>query len=275
MTRGRPILGAIGALTLLSAVMLSVGLPAGGKVGPIPGNNGTVKVDGLPFDSHPNNQPHVGCVFQVDFYGYDQGDLEAIVTFAVQPPTGPFVSILTDTVFIGEDPAGGGTDLDAEETYDLTALLAPYPQHPQQGWHVKLTVNAEGSQGADVKHKVFWMTCGGPTTTVAPPTTSESTTTGQTTTTGAPTTTQVVTTTGATTTETSVSPTQVSGSTTIPVTVSGVTVTQTSGPPTTLPFTGQSIGSMGVLALALAGIGTALLVASMRPEEPTHRRSWS
>ena len=30
-----------------------------------------------PFDDHPNNQPHVGCVFQVDFYGYDEGDLDA------------------------------------------------------------------------------------------------------------------------------------------------------------------------------------------------------
>jgi hypothetical protein len=29
---------------------------------------------------------------------------------------------------------------------------------PQQGFHVKLTINAEGSQGADVKHKVFWVT---------------------------------------------------------------------------------------------------------------------
>ena len=26
-----------------------------------------------------------------------------------------------------------------------------------QGFHVKLTINAEGSQGADKKHKVFWV----------------------------------------------------------------------------------------------------------------------
>ena len=30
--------------------------------------------------------------------------------------------------------------------------------HAVQGFHVKLTVNADGSQGADVKHKVFWVT---------------------------------------------------------------------------------------------------------------------
>jgi hypothetical protein len=27
----------------------------------------------------------------------------------------------------------------------------------RQGFHVKLTVHAEGSQGADTKHKVFWV----------------------------------------------------------------------------------------------------------------------
>lgn len=40
-----------------------------------PGNNGTIKVDDLPFDDHPDNEPHVGCTFQADFYGFDEGDL--------------------------------------------------------------------------------------------------------------------------------------------------------------------------------------------------------
>ena len=39
-----------------------------------PGNNGTVKIDARPFDDAPNNEPHVGCSFQVDFYGYDKGN---------------------------------------------------------------------------------------------------------------------------------------------------------------------------------------------------------
>ena len=35
--------------------------------------------------------------------------------------------------------------------------------HPIQGYHVKLTVNAPGSIGADTKYKVFWVTgCRGP-----------------------------------------------------------------------------------------------------------------
>jgi hypothetical protein len=122
-----------------------------------PGNNGTVKIDGVEFDTHPNNEPHVGCVFQVDFYGYDEGDLDANVLFEAHPPTGDAV-LLQDVVSIGEDAAGGGTDLDAEATYDLSGPLSAYEAHPQQGYHVKLTVNAEGSHGADVKHKVFWVT---------------------------------------------------------------------------------------------------------------------
>ena len=168
LSRIRLLLG----ISLVVVLVSALALPWAGAVPP--GNNGTVKIDGDPFDDHPNNEPHVGCVFQVDFYGYDEGDLSAVVTFRAHPPTGTAV-LLTDEVFIGEDPAGGGTDLDASETYDLTAALAGFEPHPVQGFHVKLTVNAEGSQGADVKHKVFWVTCEKP-----PPTTSTSSTTSTT-----------------------------------------------------------------------------------------------
>lgn len=147
--RGLLVLGASAALPLAFAV------PAAADP---PGNNGTVKVDGLPFDTAPNNEPHVGCPFQVDFYGFDQGNLNATVTFTGQAPTGKEVPLLTDTVFIGEDAAGGGTDLDAERTYNLANLVGRLGDpHPVQGYHVKLTVHAEGSQGADTKHKVFWV----------------------------------------------------------------------------------------------------------------------
>jgi hypothetical protein len=150
-------------LALLAAAALVVSLftvtsQAFAKKNP-PGNNGTVKIDGLAFDDHPNNEPHVSCTFQVDFYGYDEGDLWADVTFEAQEPTGKGV-LLTDKVFIGEDDnSGGGSQagLDASVTYDLTEALAAYTPHPKQGYHVKLTVNADGSQGADVKHKVFWV----------------------------------------------------------------------------------------------------------------------
>ncbi len=134
-----------------------------------PGNNGTIKIDGQPWDTHPNNEPHPGCIFQVDFYGFDEGDLWADVIFEAHPPTGSGV-LLQDRVFIGEDDNSGGgserghdatggteTDPDGNRYYDLSSALAAFQAHPQQGYHVKLTIHAEGSQGADVKHKVFWI----------------------------------------------------------------------------------------------------------------------
>ncbi len=122
------------------------------------GNNGTIKIDARPFDDAPDNEPHVGCNFQVDFYGFDKGNYNAQVTFKVQPPTGRGTVLLTDSVFIGEDAAGGGSDLDASKTYRLMPLLRnSYTPHPKQGYHIKLTVNAPGSIGADTKHKVFWV----------------------------------------------------------------------------------------------------------------------
>ena len=163
----------VGLVTLLSGLASAAPNP--------PGNNGTVKIDDVPFDDAPDNEPHVGCTFQVDFYGYDEGDLFADVTFESHPPTGPVVTLLEDEVFIGEDDnSGGGSEagLDASVTYTLD--FTGIQPHPIQGFHVMLTVNAEGSQGADVKHKVFWSTGCVPvptTTTVAPTTTTVAPTT--------------------------------------------------------------------------------------------------
>ena len=150
---GRP----VAALGIATAACLALVAPA--SAANPPGNNGTVKIDADPFDDAPDNEPHVGCEFQVDFYGYDAGDLFADVTFTAHPPTGPRQVLLTDTVFIGEDDnAGGGSEagLDASQTYTLG--FGSIEPHAVQGFHVKLTVNADGSQGADVKHKVFWVT---------------------------------------------------------------------------------------------------------------------
>lgn len=148
-------------VTLAATAFLIGGLASPALADPA-GNNGTVKIDGRPFDTAPDNEPHVGCKFQVDFYGFDQGALNATVNFTGQAPTGKGVSLLDDTVFIGQDAAGGGTDLDAQATYDLSGLVGQLgdPQ-PQQGFHIKLTVHADGSHGADTKYKVFWVDCGG------------------------------------------------------------------------------------------------------------------
>jgi hypothetical protein len=217
------VIGGLGAGALFWALSGNAG------AGPNPpGNNGTVKIDGEEFDTHPDNEPHVGCVFQVAFYGYDEGDPNAGVTFDVWPPIGGMVTILEDTVFIGQDDySGGGSDagLDAEASYDLTALLEP---PPQQGWDVKLTVNADGSQGADVKQKTFWVSgCEAPppatTTTVSTTTTTEATTT----TTESPTTTESTTTTVPTSTTTEAT------TTTVPTPTTTEAPTTTVPPPTT------------------------------------------
>jgi len=154
------------ALAVALVSVFAVAGPAAAKNPP--GNNGTVKIDAVAFDDHPNNEPHVGCTFQVDFYGFDEDpSYLAEVIFELHPPTrdGRTMAVTSGDLapFIGEDDhAGGGSvaGLDASETYTLDFSGAP---HPQQGYHVKLTIHAPGSQGADVKHKVFWVSgCGDP-----------------------------------------------------------------------------------------------------------------
>ena len=173
---------------LLTAAAVGAGAAGAGAADP-PGNNGTVKVDGAPFDITPGNEPHVDCRFDIDFYGYDQGeDLFAEVTFTAFPPdhpSGVILDVEPKTVFIGEDSnAGGGSEEghDASQSYDLSDALASIEPHPTQGWHVKLTIHADGSQGADTKYKVFWVTgCETTPPTTEPPgsttTVPESTTT--------------------------------------------------------------------------------------------------
>jgi hypothetical protein len=260
--RSRPVAVAV-AVWLIAMMTFLAGL-ASAAPNP-PGNNGTVKIDDIPFDDHPDNEPHVGCVFQVDFYGYDEGDLDAIVTFESHPPTGPVRVLLTDTVFIGEDDnSGGGSEagLDASETYTLD--FTGIEPHPNQGFHVKLTVNAEGSQGADVKHKVFWSTgC------VPSPTTTTSTTT---TTTTLPTSSSG----SSTSSSTSSSTTTTSGATSSSHEVSSTSAVggaSSSAPPSSaaggqLPFTGAGTMPLLMVGLALVGLGAASLLVRSRPARP-------
>lgn len=110
-----------------------------------PGNNGTVKiVEAGATDEIPNDDPHVGCAFDIEFRGYEENG----------------------SVAIGEDPAGGATDLDAiahVTVTDAELAAAGLTAQQNQGYHLKLTVHAEGSQGADTKFEVFSVQgCGAP-----------------------------------------------------------------------------------------------------------------
>ncbi|OFW78431.1 MAG: hypothetical protein A2Z48_00980 [Actinobacteria bacterium RBG_19FT_COMBO_70_19] len=142
------------------------------------GGSGVVKLDRAPFDQAPNNEPHVGCTFQIDLYNYPEGGLRARYTFFLWPPTG-HTELKDGSIVLDDDAAGGGRDLDAETTVELgTALIqSGVEPHHHNGWHVKLVVRARHSSGPDQKQKVFWVReCKAPSTT-GPPTTTEPPTT--------------------------------------------------------------------------------------------------
>jgi hypothetical protein len=141
-----------------------------------PGNNGTVKVDELDLAGGPggppgaDNDPHIAdCVGQIEWYGFDEGAQAATATFEVHAPTagtggaGAPSEVVLETAIEGDGPGvpNAGADLDGRLPFDLSSLLSNYQPHPQQGWHVRLTVVTTFAQGSDVKHKVFWIeACG-------------------------------------------------------------------------------------------------------------------
>jgi hypothetical protein len=164
-----------------AAVALAGCLALGGFMAPAAfaqGNDGTVKVDESdlatpPPDDDPDNDPMVDCIFDIEFFSFDDG-LEAKVTFTGHAPTGPGITLLTDTVTLGET-VGGGNDLVAEKEYDLSSLVDQLGDPKNQGFHIKLQVDVpSGTEStAYSKFKVFWVTCAPPTSappTSAPPT---------------------------------------------------------------------------------------------------------
>lgn len=200
-----------------------------------PGNNGTFKIDGVPYDDGIDNEPHVTCEFRLVFFGFDK-DQRGTIEFRGQAPSGSGrVGGLTN-VLLSDDDAGGGLN-DRDEIYyfsqddlDLSRLKA----HPKQGYHLKVTV-LTGEPGGK-KHKVFWFKpCAGeapspsptasPTETGAPSPTVSPTETAAPSPTASPTETGSPTPTGPTATDSPV-PT---GTATPTPTVGGV-VTTTPGP---------------------------------------------
>jgi hypothetical protein len=156
MRQGRSTFVVVGVLAILAA------MTAQAWGGDPPGNNGTVKVAGDPLDTSGSNNSHVGCSFAIQFFGYDEGPLSADFTLDLISPSGQG-ELVADSVFIGEDPAGGANDHDATYSADLNGpIVASGAVAGTQGFHVKLTVHADGSIGADTKHKTLWANgCGG------------------------------------------------------------------------------------------------------------------
>ena len=146
-------LAALGT-TLLSALALAAPAAADGDAPA--GNNGHIKIDDVAMDDGNESVPHPGCTFVVDFFGYDVGTRTATLRFEGQEPTGGG-ELLVDTWTFEVVSRDTGNELNASRTVDLSGALAGIEPHPLQGWHVKLTVHVDGAQGADVKHKVFWV----------------------------------------------------------------------------------------------------------------------
>jgi hypothetical protein len=165
--------------------------------------------------------------------------------------------LLTDTVFIGEDDnAGGGSQagLDASATYTLD--VDGIQPHPNQGFHVKLTIHADGSQGADTKHKVFWVTgCPSGTTTT---TLKATTTSGVTSSSGATSTSGTTTTTTSGAATSNEQPSSSSG-------VGGASSSAAGGSSGgSLPFTGANALSLLLAGLVLLGLGAGMVVGKAR-----------
>jgi hypothetical protein len=137
------------------------------------GNNGTVKINDQVVSDDPGlgNEPHLdSCTVNVRWYGYDAGARTSTVSFASQSPTlsNQLVSPVEpqNANFTAPVPTNGNT-LSSEKNYTLAFTGAP----DAQGYHVKVTVTTDGSQGNDTKSKVFWLpsTCGTTPETNTPP----------------------------------------------------------------------------------------------------------
>jgi hypothetical protein len=217
--------GISGALALAGSAAAGAQSTSDGGNQP-PGNNGTIKIHRT--DTEPEdhaNEPHVGCEFNVEFFGYDGYANTSEMSFSLWSPTRPDQPTLyTRHVDLTVDNRVNGAEWDHEETFTAAQIIGTNdvePQ-PQQGYHVKLTVETDDAapQGATVKHKVFWM---------QPCETSTSTTLGNTTTTAAGGNTTTTAAGGNTTTTAAGGNTTTTSSTATTGAVGGTNVTPTTG----------------------------------------------
>jgi LPXTG-motif cell wall-anchored protein len=199
------------------------------------GNNGTIKIDGVPAEDGNDNKPHPGCAFTVEFFGYDAGARTATLAFEAQAPTDGGM-LLEDTQHFTVAERTGGNQLDHRAQYDLSTALATLTPHQKQGYHVKLTVHVDGAQGADEKHKVFWVSeCANAGVFAA---------------------------------DTAVAPTTTT-TVAVPVTTpapSGVLGAEETAPAGGLPRTGSSTAPLALTAFGLVAAGGALVAAGRRKQ---------
>ncbi len=128
------------------------------------GNNGTVKINDEVFEDDPGNgnEPQLTtCEVIVRWHGFDEGERKSTVTFTSQAPTkkyqlkspiGP-----QNATFTAPARENGNTQSN-QKAYTLS-FTGPAEA---RGYHVKIEVTTDGTQGKDTKYKVFWLpkSCG-------------------------------------------------------------------------------------------------------------------
>ena len=147
------LVAAAAAATLPIVLALCGGTPAVAGQG---GNKGSLKVSEVDGAADRSNDPHVGCTFDLQWYGFQRST--ATVSFASQAPTKSAVITKVagpDSVELGAATSGGV--MNSRRTYTLSFTGAD-PQ-ANQGYKVKVTTKATGANGAESKHKVFWVEC--------------------------------------------------------------------------------------------------------------------
>jgi LPXTG-motif cell wall-anchored protein len=197
IARGAKAVTAASVLSLLFAASVMTAPGAGAQnhdPGP-PGNNGTVKLDGLDLDDgpghtngpndpgemEPDNDPHLTCGLQLEFFNFDAGQLADIV-FTAKAPTGTNGVLLEQQdVEISDDGTGGANndpdavlDYDVLTDFDTTQFTDAHDVH---GWHVNLDLTLYNADGTPVpggqKHKTFWVEgCQPEPAVVCPPNTT-------------------------------------------------------------------------------------------------------
>ncbi|MCW3844884.1 LPXTG cell wall anchor domain-containing protein [Micromonospora yasonensis] len=148
------------ALTAAAATaLLGLATPAWATGNP-PGDNGTVKIDGMPFSDNVDNEPHVTCQFELEFFNFDTNQKANLTLWAQPPSSTPKDRIVwsRQNVLISKDPASGAEN-DHDEVIRLSAndLDLSGLTQKQQGYHIKLDVDLIGGKSNDGKHKVFWL----------------------------------------------------------------------------------------------------------------------
>lgn len=162
VVRGALAVAAFAALGLTITAVGPAGLAAAKGSNAPPGNNGTVKIDGIPIDPGHDNDPHLDCNgLSVEFFGYDGGQQSATITLIPWAPTRGGRPYQASTGWnVGTRTSGSQFDTSVPITWsDLVAngtFTGVSPQ-AQQGYHLKLEVEVTGSQGSDDKYKVFWI----------------------------------------------------------------------------------------------------------------------